>query len=121
MRVGGEYCFFGIFLSLRHNFTCPCVDTAEFVDVGVAHIAELLRRLVAAVAASAIDENDLVQIGQFLRLLCADALVGNQDSTRNIWKKYSYLRFPSSARMAAAVPVDSISSANLWALPFVPV
>ena len=57
--------FFWEFFPLRHDFTCPCVDAAEFVDVGVAHVVEFLRRLLAAVADPAIDEDNLVQVGQF--------------------------------------------------------
>ena len=68
----------------RYNITRPVDNAAELVDICIAHIKKLLRGLLTAVSAPAVDQNDLVKVRQFLRPLRSDALVRNQDRAGDV-------------------------------------
>ena len=74
--------YFYILRYLHSSFSChdlsgPGVDPAEFVDVGISHVRKLLRCLLGSVPASAVNQDDLIQIREFFRPLRFNALIRN--------------------------------------------
>ena len=65
----------------RNGLPRPGVDAAELDDVGVSQGDELFRRLLAPVAAAAIDQDQLILVRQEGDVLRTDGLVGQQDCT----------------------------------------
>ena len=61
------------------GFALPAVDAAEFDDIRIAEGGQLVRRLLAAVAAAAVDENQLFPVGQLLGRCAANRLIGYID------------------------------------------
>lgn len=62
----------------------PGIDAAEFHHVGIAQRGQLIRRLLGAVAAAAVDQDQLVLQGQLGRVLPADVLVGQADGAGDV-------------------------------------
>lgn len=58
--------------SLLFDLVRPVVDAAEFDHVGVAEVGEGLRGLLAAVAAAAVHQDELVLVGQRTRDVLSD-------------------------------------------------
>ena len=66
---------------IRHDFAGPVNDSAELIDVGISHIKKLLGCLLAAVTAPAVDQDDLIKVRKFFRLLCSNAFIRNTDGS----------------------------------------
>ena len=71
-------------LVFRDDFACPFHDASKFVDVRVTQGGELFGGLLAAVAAAAVDEDYLVEVGKLGRLHGGDALVGEADGAGDV-------------------------------------
>ena len=80
-----------VFNSL-YDLACPAVDPAELHYIGVALLRQLLRCLLAAVAAAAVHQNQLVLVRQFGNFLTANGFIGNADCTGNMPRRVFFLR-----------------------------
>ena len=66
------------------DLTFPIVDATELYDIRISEFNKLLGRLLAAVTASAIYQNQLILIGELGYLIRSDAFVRNIDRIRNM-------------------------------------
>lgn len=66
--------------SAADGLSLPVIDAAEFDDVGITLLDQLFRCLLAAVAAAAVYQDQLLLVRQLRDVLVTDGLVGNIDS-----------------------------------------
>ena len=77
---------------LCHDLTGPVDDATKLIHIRVPHVRELLRGFFAAPPASAVHENGLLEVRQFLRLSIHNALIRNADGSRNVPLRILLLR-----------------------------
>jgi len=70
--------------SSLYNLIRPVDDAAEFFDIGIAEFHQFLGGDLASSAATAIDENQRVLIGQFLFGAVGDLVFGDEDRAFNM-------------------------------------
>ena len=66
------------------GFSRPVIDTAELYDICVAQLYQLFGRLLAAVAAAAVYQDQLLLVWQLRDVFGADGFVGNINRTGNM-------------------------------------
>ena len=67
---------------IGHDFAFPVKNPTKLHDVRVAQLDQLLGRLFTASATTTVDHNELILIGQFGDLDCAEGFVWHVDGVR---------------------------------------
>lgn len=72
--------------SIHDDLSRPVDNSAEFDDVGISQLHQLIGRLLGSVAAAAIDHDQLIFIGKLRDFFRTNGLVGNHNCARNSWE-----------------------------------
>ena len=101
-KSAGLFLIRQFFLS-RYSLTRPVIDAAKFHNVGVTQRHQLFRCLLAAVAAAAVYQDQLILVRKLRNLRRADGLVGDVDGAGDMPVR-KFLRGANSRMM---YPVSS--------------